>query len=213
MDVDDGTMLEGVLAGTRALIAAVPAEAMGRPTPCPNYDVGVLIEHLVTWLRTFEAGFAGRSGPDPAALKPGPDPAADFAAAAAGVLRHWRSGGPQAMVSLTGPPAPGPTVYRMMVGEYLVHGWDLAVATGQPIPFSPEQADYALAMLGAILLPQYRGEHFGPEVPVPDDATPIERVVAFSGRDPAWTPPGTTEPPASTTEPLSGASRTPPGVS
>jgi hypothetical protein len=120
----------------------------------------------------FEAGFAGRSGLDPAALRPGPDPAADFAATAAGVLRHWRSGGPQAMVSLTGPPTPSPIVYRMMVGEFLV----ARVGPGR----GDRPADSVQSGAGGvhagdarrILLPQYRGEAFGPEVPVPDDATP-----------------------------------------
>ncbi|WP_239331780.1 TIGR03086 family metal-binding protein [Frankia sp. CiP3] len=187
-DADGGAMLEGVLAGARALIAAVATDALQRPTPCPNFDVQALVEHMVSWLRMFDAGFAGRSGADPKTLGPGPEPATDFADVAASVLRRWRAGGPQAMVALTGPPTPGPFVYRMMVGEYVVHGWDLAAATGQPLPFSAEEAEFALAALRDMLQPQYRGGAFGPEVGVPANAAAVDRLVAFTGRDPRWIP-------------------------
>jgi hypothetical protein len=40
-----------------------------------------------------------------------------------------------------------------------------------------------------MLKPEYRGEVFGPEVPVAADAAPIDKLVAFSGRDPQWTAP------------------------
>jgi uncharacterized protein (TIGR03086 family) len=182
-------MLEGVLAGARTLIAAVPADALHRPTPCPKYDVEALVGHMVSWLRMFDAGFAGGPGLDPATLGPGPDPAADFAEAGASVLRRWRDGGPQATVALAGSPTPGPVIYRMMVGEYLIHGWDLAVATDQPLPFTAEQAEFALAALRGMLEPKYRGEAFGPEISVPADAPAVVRLVAFSGRDPNWAPP------------------------
>ncbi len=188
---DDGATLERVLAGTTALIAAVPPGSGQRPTPCPKYDVDALVEHLVSWLRTFEAAFAAGTHRPPAGPAPGADPAADFAATATSVLAHWRNGGPQATVTLAGPPTPGPMIYQMMVGEYLVHGWDLAVATGQPVPYTAEDADRAYAALHGMLKPEYRGEAFGAAVPAPADATPLDKLVAFSGRDPQWTAPAT----------------------
>ncbi len=66
----------------------------------------------------------------------------------------------------------------------------LAVATGQPVTWTDEQAEYALEGMRGMLLPEYRGpgKPMGEEVPAPDGATSVERLVAFSGRHPSWRP-------------------------
>ncbi|AEH07995.1 hypothetical protein FsymDg_0439 [Candidatus Protofrankia datiscae] len=156
----------------------------------------------MSWVRLFDAAFEGRTGLDPATFGPGPDPAADFAAAAASLVRRWRDGGAEVAVSVTGSPLPGAFVYRMMIGEYLVHGWDLGVATGQPLPFTEEQARYARALLSTILRPEFRGQAFGEDVPVPLDASELDRLIGFAGRDPAWTPPTAPAPPRAPTRRL-----------
>jgi uncharacterized protein (TIGR03086 family) len=188
---DNGTLLEGVLAGTTKIISGVPAGSRSGHTPCPDYDVAGLVNHLVGWVRRFEAALAGRpSTDDPGAYVAGADPAAEFATAARGAISAWRSGDPDDPVALTGPPQPRSVLYRLMLGEFLVHGWDLARATGQPVPFTEEQATTALDSLRGMLRPEYRGEGraFGHEVPTAPDASAVERLVAFAGRDPAWKP-------------------------
>ncbi|WP_405702774.1 hypothetical protein OG209_38795 [Streptomyces sp. NBC_01383] len=71
------------------------------------------------------------------------------------------------------------------VMEHLTHGWDLATATGQPIPFTEQEAMETLARAEATLPPQYRGEHmpFGPIVPVAENASAVDRMVASMGRE------------------------------
>lgn len=83
----------------------------------------------------------------------------------------------------------GPSGARRLLAEYIVHGWDLAVASGQAVSLRDADAAIALAALRPLLKPEYRGEAFGPEVPVPAGTPPVARLVAFMGRDPAWTPP------------------------
>jgi uncharacterized protein (TIGR03086 family) len=188
---EDGTLLEGILAGTTTIISAVPAGSRTARTPCHDLDAAALVNHLVGWLRRFEAALAERpTTEDPATYTAGADPAAEFAAAARGVIEAWRSGDRNGSVVLTGDPLPRIFLYRMMLGEFLVHGWDLARATGQPAPFTDEQAAAALDGLRGMLQPQYRGEGktFGPEVAVGPDASTLDRLVAFAGRDPEWTP-------------------------
>ena len=81
---------------------------------------------------------------------------------------------------------PGEMVFNMTVMEYLTHGWDLAVATAQPIPYTDAEAEEALSRAQATLPPEYQGEGmaFGAPVDVADDAPAIDRFVAFLGRPP-----------------------------
>lgn len=189
---DNGTLLEGVLAGTTKIISGVPAGSRGSHTPCSDLDVAGLVNHLCGWLHRFEAALAGRPGAeDPAATYiAGADPAAEFAAGARDLINAWRSGDPDVLVALTGPPQPRGFLYGVMLGEFLVHGWDLARATGQPVPFTEDQAAATLDSLQGMLRPEYRGEGraFGHEVPTDPDASTVDRLVAFAGRDPAWKP-------------------------
>ena len=77
----------------------------------------------------------------------------------------------------------------MMLAELVLHGWDLAVATGQAYTVPDQAAAAALAAVeaNAELFRQYKG--FAEPVPVADGAPSLDRALALSGRDPAWTPP------------------------
>ena len=87
-------------------------------------------------------------------------------------------------------PAPGSQCIQVAVGEIFVHGWDLATATGQQM--APDQG-VAEAVLGTewpSMCADVRNAHpsiFAPEIPVPNDAPAMDRLVGFLGRDPSWT--------------------------
>ena len=72
----------------------------------------------------------------------------------------------------------------MTLMEYLTHGWDLATATAQPIPFTDDEAEEVLERARATLPPQFQGDGmpFGAPVPVPDDAPALQRLMGFMGR-------------------------------
>jgi uncharacterized protein (TIGR03086 family) len=75
------------------------------------------------------------------------------------------------------------------LNEVTVHGWDLAVATGQP--YRPDRVSVLLCleMVGDRSDPTNEPEGlFGPVVPVPDDAPAFDRLLGRTGRDPHWTP-------------------------
>jgi hypothetical protein len=72
-------LLEAVLGETEATIAAVRLDQLHLPTPCTDYDVADLTNHLVGWARAFAARFSGASETeDPNAYRAGPSPAAEF---------------------------------------------------------------------------------------------------------------------------------------
>lgn len=190
----DATILEDVLAKTTEIIAHVRPEQRALPTPCPGYDVAQIVDHLVGWLRLFAARASGEAyDEDPSAFRAGGDPAAEFGEAAGRAVAAFRAGAAERSFPLTGESAtPGSMVFAMMLGEYLGHGWDLATATFQAVPYSAAEAEAALEGLRGILQPEYRGpdQSFGLEVEPPADATPVERFIAFVGRDPrAFTAP------------------------
>ena len=73
--------------------------------------------------------------------------------------------------------------------ELVVHGWDVAQATGQPYGCEPELLDAAQRFLNQFASPdaaQGPDVPFGPSRPVPDDAPMLDRIVAMAGRDVAW---------------------------
>ncbi|WP_411141529.1 TIGR03086 family metal-binding protein [Streptomyces sp. x-80] len=166
------------------------------PTPCEGYRVRHLLGHLILLATAFRDAARKNLGPttdsDPDAALP--DVPADWR----GVLDHnlaelaaaWHS--PAAWQGETragGVDLPGAIAGRVALNELVLHGWDLARATGQP--YAPDAA--SLGVSYALLAPSAddpgRGPLFGPAVPVPDDAPLLDRVVALSGRHPSWTPP------------------------
>jgi uncharacterized protein (TIGR03086 family) len=182
-------LLESVLAKTAGLLDGVGADDLARPTPCSEYDVAALRDHIVGWSQQFAAGSAERDlHIDPATYKAGDDAPEVFRRAADDMVQGWREHGIDREVKLSRASSPGPMVFNMSVMEYLSHGWDLAAATGQPVPFTEEEAAEALARAEATLRDEYRGDAFGPRREVPDGAPAIDQFVAFMGRDPGFEP-------------------------
>ena len=73
--------------------------------------------------------------------------------------------------------------------ELVIHGWDLAVATGQPYDVAPANLDASWELVAGIPEdPEQRAGLFGPRVSVTDDAPLLDRTLAYAGRDPKWTP-------------------------
>lgn len=182
-------LLEGVLAKTEGILGGVQTDQRSMPTSCPDYDVEGLIGHLCSGIEMFAAGANGETpeasfGDSPAR----DDPAADFAGQASRAVAGWRAHGLDRSVSVSGAgELPGAMVLSMTIMEYLAHGWDLAQATGQAVPFTEAEGSAALERAQATLPPQYRGEGkpFGDIVEVSASASAVDRFVAFMGRNPS----------------------------
>jgi uncharacterized protein (TIGR03086 family) len=179
------------------LVARTADGELGRPTPCPAYTVGDLIEHIGGMARAFAVAARKEGGPY-AELGPAGD--------AAWLAADWRSGipadlgavaaawiDPAAWCGLTriaGSDAPAGIVGLSLADELVVHGWDLARATGRPYDCEPELLDAAEGFLAQVTSPDApsgRDVAFGPPRPLRDDACSLDRVIALAGRDPGWT--------------------------
>ena len=176
------------------LAAAVPDDLLAAPTPCEGMPVSGLLSHLLMLSGAF-AG-AARKAPDPGPPPPEPPPLPQdwrraLPAELDALVAAWRSA--QALTGTTavgGLEVPAPVVAAIALDELVLHGWDLARATGQPWQPDPADCAHTLSFLRATVQPEFRGDGlpFGPEVPVGDDAPALDRLVAFTGRHPDWSP-------------------------
>lgn len=186
--MSDVDVLESVLAKDAALVDNVTRDQHRQPTPCPDYDVRTLVNHMVGWLRLFADSADERppSVEDPRAFTTD-DPGGELRAAADDVVRAWRTRGTDRSVRFLTSELPGESLLGMTLMEYVTHGLDLARATGQAMPFTDDELETTLARAQANLPDEYRGEGmpFGPAVPVPDDAPAAHRLLGFMGRHPA----------------------------
>lgn len=186
------SLLATVLADLTQVVGGISTEHLHDPTPCTEWDVEQLRDHVVGWLATFAAGFADPGGQAPRAsldgYQPPADPVAETDTAADTLLRAVRGGAVGRPLRLGDSAMPGDMALSMILWEYQVHGWDLARATGQPWSPPAEAAAASLSFAPAMLTGDYQGDGkpFANQVPVPESAAPLDRLLGLSGRDPAW---------------------------
>lgn len=186
--MEEFDLLDAVLGKTADVVDAVDVSTWGDPTPCSDYTVKDLLAHMVGWSASFAATAEGHtSDADPSAYQASEASAAEFRRAVERIVAGWRNNGLDRQLSLVGAgELPGRMVFEMTLMEYLAHGWDLAKATGQEMPYTAEEAQAVLDLAQKNLPAQYRGEDkpFGEIVDVPVDAPPLDRFAGFMGRMP-----------------------------
>lgn len=180
--------LERAYARTRSILVNVTPEQLSAPTPCRSWQVRDLLNHLIGatffYAETLNTGAA--PSPVEADFSSG-DLIATYDEAADRALTAFAAPGTEEKtVTLRLGPLPGRVFMGIAATDVLVHGWDLARATGQPTDFEPELAEQLLDGARALLQPSLRGDDgkapFGLEQPAPADACASDRLAAFLGR-------------------------------
>jgi uncharacterized protein (TIGR03086 family) len=184
--MSDPDLLKNVLAKDTALIDGVRDDQWSLPTPCTEYDVRTLVNHLVGWVQVFAAGVNDRTHEGDPAAYTSDDPSAEFATAAKDLAAGWREGPADRAVKVSTMELPHEMAFAMTLMEYVTHGCDLAIATGQDVPFGEDELETTYAAAKATLPPEYRGEGkaFGDEIPIAGNAPVLDRLLAFMGRPP-----------------------------
>jgi uncharacterized protein (TIGR03086 family) len=188
--------------GPQTRVLAHLAEGVGDahlagPTPCPDLAVRDLLGHLtglaVAFRDAARKDLGATTDTDPASAVPdiGPGWREELAKALGELAEAWRA--PDAWTGMTragGIDLPGEVCGAVVADELVIHGWDLARATGQDYRPDPAalQASYGLLSAAAEEADRDTGM-FGPVVAVPADAPLLDRAVGLSGRDPGWTRP------------------------
>ncbi|SDD19041.1 TIGR03086 family metal-binding protein [Auraticoccus monumenti] len=178
------------------LVAAVPEDALSSPTPCPGYDVAGLLAHLHGLSIAFADaarkvdGPTTRTPPDPTAVRLPDDWRTSLPAALTDLAAAWQTpGATEGATWAGGLGFPAEQALVVAADELVLHGWDLAVATGLAYSPDAEAVGAAHAMCAATPdHPSARQGLFGPVLEISPDAPLLDRTLGLAGRDPAWRP-------------------------
>jgi len=167
-----GPHLGGVVAGIRP-------DQLDAPTPCDDYSVRGVLEHMITGATAFAAAYRGTPPTEPDLQ----DPLGSFGDVLGALVAAIRT--PGALDQTVEAPfgaVPGETFARFVVLDGLVHGWDMATATGQPYEPPYGLVAAADAFAHQALDPLRDGQTFAAAVEPAPDAAPIERLANYTGR-------------------------------
>lgn len=163
-----------------ALVSSIEADSYSSPTPCDRWDVRALLSHALASIDAFAAAVDGAPGPDMAQVFSGADIVGDDPLGATQRITR-RS---QAAWSTVRDLNAELSALAIITFSTVVHGWDLAVATGQAGEL-PEHLAEAAQQVAAELVPVLRPRGlFAHDVDLAGEATPTQRLVALTGRKP-----------------------------
>jgi uncharacterized protein (TIGR03086 family) len=183
-----------------ALVSGVADSQLGDATPCEEMSVAALLDHLSAFAvgfviaarKDFSDGGGGRP-PAPSGDNLAPDWRTAIPAKLDALAEAWRA--PDAWEGMTKAGSldlPGEVCGVVALDELVLHGWDLAVATGQPYDVEPDHMEAVHGFVTSFEVPPDApadaNQLFGPAIPVPDDAPLLHRTLGKAGRDPAWSP-------------------------
>ena len=155
--------------------------------PCAGWVARDVVRHLVEWV----PGMFGSLGVAAPTVSVDDDPVAAWRAVRDGLLALLGDPASAERTMQFGPAGEHrvpDAVDRFVTPDVLVHTWDLARASGQDETLDPEVSEGTLAGFRAMGEMLVKSGHFGAAVAIADDAPLHLRLVAASGRDPAWRP-------------------------
>jgi uncharacterized protein (TIGR03086 family) len=178
--VDEFTSAERALSAIHHVVQPIGDDDLHRRTPCRDFDVTALADHLIDTISRLGAA----AGIQPAV----PDGASidqRIQQITQPILAGWRRRGLTDDVVFSGRTLPALLALGILSLELVVHGWDFAVALHRPLNISDAHAAHVLASARQTLTAQSRATAgFDPPVPVPADASPLDELIAFTGRNP-----------------------------
>ena len=193
--INHGPALMAAAAAETARVVADAARTttLNTKTPCTDWDLRTLLNHTILWTSySAERRAHGENVAEELMSKDftaDPGFAHDYQAQVQKAVQAWSD--PQAWerdLNVMGSATPAADIAAMLIMEMVLHGWDIARATGQEY-----RADDALAQAlletvqaQAELFRQYQG--FAEAKTIPDGAPAFDRALSLSGRDPHWTP-------------------------
>ena len=184
-----------VVGAAQAAQAAQAANTVNleQTTPCTDWDLRTLLNHMILWTSySAERRAYGESVAEELMSKDftaEPGYAQAYQAQLARAVDAWSK--PEAWAgdrNVMGSATPAADIAAMLIAEMVLHGWDIAKATGQDYQCGKELASELLETVEAQgeMFRQYQG--FAAIVPVPDSSDAFDRALSLSGRDPAWKP-------------------------
>lgn len=185
--------LTAIVPAMNDLVDSITTDQLGAPTPCDEFTVHDVLDHMIVGGTTFTHLFRGESPPAVSAPAVyGRVPAGEFRTALEDLLAAVQSDG--AMERIVDTPIgqmDGETFARVVALDGLVHAWDLAVSTGRKYRIDPAVVADVQAFARDALTDDVRATGlFAAATEPPADASPMEALAAVSGRtvEPRWRP-------------------------
>jgi uncharacterized protein (TIGR03086 family) len=188
MSTKTSELLAAAAPRTVAVVQGIADDQLDLPTPCPDYAVRDLLNHLYDVVVNFQA-LARRQEVDWSAKE---DHLTEgwrdrFAAETVRLIEAWSD--PAALAGVSpGMGLPQETVGDMALIDLMVHAWDLARATGQRLEVDPAVLAAGHGFMDRMGETGQRMGAFGEPVPTTSDATALDQLLGRTGRNPAWTP-------------------------
>lgn len=178
---DELASAEATLTVLRQVLEGISAEDLTKQTPCREFDVSSLTDHLMNSITSIGgavgAEFPQRDTADPVEHQ--------IMHAARLALNAWHRRGLDGTVSLGPNETPAATMAGILSIEFLVHAWDYAAATGQRVDVPDEVSQYVLSLVHRTITPEGRATvGFDQPIELPGDAKVFDRLLAYTGRAP-----------------------------
>ncbi len=184
MQLEDA--LSTSLQAVQSMLAAEPLSSgdLARPTPCASFDVNQLMNHIRDTHLLLTNAVTRGSVENTAPLSE------CHAELARDAHTAWDERGHDGTVSLAGHDLPASFVLSLHLVETAVHGWDLATALGRDLDLPDDVVDLIWQLVPGVADDETRGNDteaaYGPAVYVHPATSSLDRLIAFTGRDPAW---------------------------
>ena len=164
------------------MVEQIRPDQLDDPTACDNFTVTGVVEHMIGGATHFSPAFRGETAGSAAPLEG--ELTDRWSRAMAELLSSLHSPGAQER-TVTAPFGEVPVAaFARTALTGLVHGWDLSRATGLPLPAARRLVAEVDAFAHQFVQPEMRdGDTFAAETEAGPEATALERIVAFSGRE------------------------------
>jgi uncharacterized protein (TIGR03086 family) len=182
MPADELESAEESLAVLEHVLHGIAKDDEGKQTPCREFDVATLTDHLMNSITAIGA-HAGAEFP----VRDRDDSVErQVILAARPALDAWRKRGLDGTVPFGGGEAPATMMAGILSMEFLIHAWDYAMATGRKVEAPDSLSDFVMGLAQVIITPGGRtGVGFDDPIEVSADAGALDRLIAYTGRQPA----------------------------
>jgi uncharacterized protein (TIGR03086 family) len=185
----DATMYGRALERTREIVAATRPDQLEDATPCTDWNVHQLLNHIIGGCLASAAGAKGETESTSHDVdRVEGDHLAAYDRASQAALRAFKEDGAMNKTfTMPWGDTPGSMTLMLAIADATVHGWDLAQATGQEMAIDQDVAEAVYGATSGMMKPKGnfpRGDSFAPPVDVPDDAPARDRMLAYLGRQP-----------------------------
>jgi uncharacterized protein (TIGR03086 family) len=177
------------------LVSGVRDEQLGARSPCTESNLADLLDHVdglslaFTWAADKSVLARGSQPPSADGSRLGEHWRTRIRDRLASLAMAWRDEAAwQGMTRAGGIDVPSEIAGVIALNEVIVHGWDIAMASGQPYDCETQQVEAAYHFVKRQVAQNRQGTSglFGPPVPVPDNAPLLDRLIGLTGRDPKW---------------------------